>query len=453
MKNKLKKFIPIIIIGTLALVYVLISLYFNNAFLPNTYFNNINYGGKTVSSVIYDFENQTEYMLTLEKNDGSTETITADKFDYKTNVITDVQKIKDEQNGFMWILSLFSETKHKIEVDVTYNEEKLSTLVQNLKCVTSVKATEPVNAYVSKTENGYEIIPEQEGSKINIDILREAIINAVSNNETTLNLSANDCYYKPEITTESSEIKNVMAIVDKINSITITFDFSDRKEILTSDIIGKWITIDTNNEIQVDESKAKQYIINLAAKYDTYQTEREFTTTDGEVITVGGGIYGWQTDVSASTEKLIKTIKECESTTIEPEYSIECICRDEYDIGDTYVEISIEKQKMWFYKNGKLLVETDVVTGLTNGKRDTPTGVFCIWSREKDRTISNPPVHVDYWMPIDWTGVGLHDASWRSSFGGNIYKSNGSHGCVNTPLEAIRKIFENTVTGTPVIIY
>lgn len=453
MNSKIKKFLPAIILGGIALIYVVISIYFNNAFLPNTYFNNINYGGKTVSSVIYDFENQTEYMLTLEKNDGSTETITADKFDYKTKVVTDIQKIKDEQNGFTWLLSLFSESKHKVNLDVSYDEEKLTTLIKNLKCVTSVKATDPVNAYVSKTETGYEIVPEKNGSKINTEVLKEEILNAVANGDVTLNLSERDCYYKPEITTESPEIKNMMAVVEKLNTIKITFDFSDRKEELSAETISKWITIDKNNEIQVDESKAKQYIINLAAKYDTYQTDREFVTTDGKTITVGGGIYGWQTDVSASTKKLIETIKECESVTMKPEYTIECICRDTNDIGNTYVEISIEKQKMWYYKNGELLVETDVVTGLTNGKRNTPTGVFCIWSREKDRTISNPPVHVDYWMPIDWTGVGLHDASWRSSFGGNIYKSNGSHGCVNTPLEAIRTIFENTVTGTPVIIY
>ena len=123
-------------------------------------------------------------------------------------------------------------------------------------------------------------------------------------------------------------------------------------------------------------------------------------------------------------------------------------------VGNLYVEISIRAQHMWLYKNGKLIVETDVVTGNNDGAHNTPKGYHRIFSRARNTTLSGPGYSsfVEYWMAF-CGGCGIHDASWRSSFGGNIYNGNGSHGCVNTPTGAVAKIWNNTDWNTPVIIY
>ena len=75
-------------------------------------------------------------------------------------------------------------------------------------------------------------------------------------------------------------------------------------------------------------------------------------------------------------------------------------------------------------------------------------------SRALDTTLTGPGYSsfVNYWMGF-YGGCGIHDASWRSSFGGTIYKGNGSHGCVNTPLEKVKYIYEHTDYGTPVYVY
>ena len=121
--------------------------------------------------------------------------------------------------------------------------------------------------------------------------------------------------------------------------------------------------------------------------------------------------------------------------------------------GSTYIEVNIEKQTMWFYKNGKLVVETPVVTG-NRYTSDTPKGFFSIYSRATNTVLvgANYASPVDYWMAFKG-GCGIHDASWRSYFGGTIYQGNGSHGCVNTPYNAVRTIYNNTGYGTPVIVY
>lgn len=443
---------------SLIVVYLLISLFFNNAFLPNTYINDVNYGWNSVENVEFKIiNNTTPDSLELIKNDGLSENVDLSKLEYEVTLNTDLNDILKTQNSFAWIINLFNKENYKADVRVSFNTENIDDIINNLKCVTSQKASPPQDAYIEKTENGYVVVPETEGSLINKEALKSAIIYALDNNISSINLTDEECYEKASVTTESEEIKKFVNLIDNINNLTITYDFADRQEVLNSEQINKWISID-GIEINVDESKVKQYITNLAYKYDTYLTDREFVTTAGETITVGGGIYGWQTDISASTEALIETIKACESVTIEPIYKISGLCRETNDIGNTYVEVSIDDQHMWYYKNGELIVETDVVTGLPNGKRDTPKGVFCIWSREKSRYLGTYDDEgyssfVNYWMPIDWTGVGLHDAKWRTKFGGNIYKTNGSHGCVNTPYDAVEKIFNNCVTGTPVVIY
>ena len=60
---------------------------------------------------------------------------------------------------------------------------------------------------------------------------------------------------------------------------------------------------------------------------------------------------------------------------------------------------------------------------------------------------------VTYFMPFAYN-VGIHDASWRGGkFGGEIYKSSGSHGCINAPLEVADTIYKKIEVGTPVIAY
>ena len=123
-------------------------------------------------------------------------------------------------------------------------------------------------------------------------------------------------------------------------------------------------------------------------------------------------------------------------------------------VASTYVEISIRQQHMWLYKNGKLIVHTDVVTGNNDGVSNTPKGNFKIFSRARNTTLTGPGYasFVSYWMAFSG-GCGIHDASWRSSYGGNIYNGNGSHGCVNTPYNAVQKIWNNTDYNTSVVVY
>lgn len=86
----------------------------------------------------------------------------------------------------------------------------------------------------------------------------------------------------------------------------------------------------------------------------------------------------------------------------------------------------------------------------------TPSGIFRLLSKSTDKyfLLFQPVVHADYWMPFDWQGCGIHDASWFTTFGGELYKtSGGSHGCINTPLSIVKPMYERIKVNTPVIVY
>ncbi len=125
-----------------------------------------------------------------------------------------------------------------------------------------------------------------------------------------------------------------------------------------------------------------------------------------------------------------------------------------YNVGTTYIEISIDKQHMWYYKEGKLIVSTDVVTGYKYA-HDTPTGLFYIINKASPAELVGDTwdIYVNYWLAVTYDGVGIHDSTWRSSYGGDIYTYDGSHGCINTPYDAVKKLYENCKEKTPVVIY
>lgn len=122
--------------------------------------------------------------------------------------------------------------------------------------------------------------------------------------------------------------------------------------------------------------------------------------------------------------------------------------------NDTYIDVDLTNQILTYYKNGMPAMTSDVVTGNASKHNDTPEGVYEIYMKQKGRTLRGPDYEtfVNYWMPF--TGnYGLHDATWRGAFGGSIYKTAGSHGCVNLPKSAASTLYDLAPIGTKVYVH
>jgi hypothetical protein len=119
----------------------------------------------------------------------------------------------------------------------------------------------------------------------------------------------------------------------------------------------------------------------------------------------------------------------------------------------TYAEVNLTLQKMLFVHNGEIVIYSDIVSGAPVSL--TPTGIFQILYVQTDTRLIGPTwnVAVNYWFPITWDGYGLHDATWQPAFGGDLWRTNGSHGCVNMPLDVATTFYQYAAAGTTVLIH
>lgn len=236
--------------------------------------------------------------------------------------------------------------------------------------------------------------------------------------------------------------------------VTVTYQFGDQSEVLDSDRILSWLKEQEDGSVAIDEQQAKAFVKELAEKYDTAYTTRTFHTTGGRDIQIAQGDYGWRIDQEAETKHLLELLAAKQSAVCEPIYAQTAAVHAKNDWGTTYVEISLTDQYLWLYKDGHCIIESYFVSGNPTRGHATPKGIYGLTYKTRDATLSGEGYDskVKYWMPFN-RNVGLHDAPWRKTFGGQIYRNNGSHGCINLPPANAAKIYENVDKNTPVIVY
>ncbi len=453
-------FVPLALI---AMIYVIISLYYIDRFYNGTWINGVNFSNKTVAEAEESLiEYKASYVLRIIEPDGDSEVIYGSDIDYAES-FANVETIKRNQGIWRWIFAFSDVNFYTIESTITYDEEKLEQVVQALNCVSGEDVQPPQDAYIEFTDEGVNLVSEQYGTQVDAQKLLALVQSALEAGNTRLIIDSS-CYATPEITTESEEIREIMDQVEKIEAVTITYTIGDSQEVLDGTTIKSWICQDEDGNITVDSEKVEAYVQSLADTYDTVGDSRQFTTTSGETVTVAGGNYGWAIDVDSETEELIQLLVNGESQTREPIYSATAAVHGGNEIGDTYIEISIDDQHMWFYKDGVLYADTNIVTGDASDGYDTPRGSFKVLNRytdiilkgeNKDGTTYESPV--SFWLGFLGSAYGIHDASWRgesqSSYGSDIYQYDGSHGCVNTPYPMMEMIFNAVEVNTPVMIY
>ena len=348
-------------------------------------------------------------------------------------------------------------TEYEIPTMIAYDKTKLSEKIDGLVCLREDYAKAPVDAYMSEYQPGigFSIIPEEQGNLLKKDVLTEGVVHAIDNLSKELDLEELDAYEKPEITSDHEELK---ALADKLNryvNMTVTYQFGDSRETLGGDVISQWISVGADGTtVLLDRDQVAAYVKGLASKYDTAYKSKTLNTSYGKTVTISKGFYGWKINQGEETSQLYDIIQSGESQTREPVYSQKANSHGANDYGNTYVEINLTAQHLFFYKDGKLVIESDFVSGNHAKGYDTPSGAYPLTYKQKDATLKgeNYRTPVSYWMPFNGN-IGMHDAKWRSSFGGQIYMTNGSHGCVNLPPAVAKVIFQNISTGDPVLCY
>ncbi len=441
-------------------VYVARAMGYEEKFLPDTSVNGVDVSGLTVAEAEQALDDSlTNYTLTLIEREGATETISAEDIGMAPDLGDSVEQLLEAQNGWLWPLYALGQRSSEVTLETAfvYDDAALSAAIAALTCLDSAYAVAPTDAYISGYDSeagGVVIEAETQGTLVDEDVLTAVVVAAVDAMETELDLDAAGCYIAPTVTSDDPDLVLEAETLNGYLGVTITCEMGEDTVVLDGSTLVDWVTYNGDGTATLDTDAVTAFVKNLASTYNTIFSNRTFTTTYGQTITVEGGDYGWWMDQNSEVEELTQQILDQESGTREPVWYSEAAVLGigaTGDYGDTYVEINLTAQHLYYYKDGALVVESDFVSGKNDA---TPTGTYGILYCERYATLNGEDYSspVSYWMPF-YNGAGLHDASWRTSFGGTIYKTSGSHGCINLPIKVAQKIYENMSAGTAVIIY
>ena len=433
------------------------SLKYKTCFLPGTIVDGMDVTGKTAAEVEDAIMEQLKgYKLTINGREDLSESITGEEVGLYAEFDDTLAKAIAAQKPMEWGKYRFGKSVNEVNTDalIRYNDEMLGEAVDSLSCMDKENMREPQDAKISDyTSGGYTIIKEDEGTELLEDKVKEAVAAAVMSLAESVDLEEQGCYVSPSITSEDEALKTACETMNKYVGARITYQFGDKSETLSGDEIHNWLTVN-GTSVGINEGKATEYVKKLAASYDTAYKAKSLKTSYGKTVSITGGSYGYKINQAKEAATLVSLIKNGEQTSREPEYSQKGASRTGNDYGNTYVEINLTAQHLYFYVKGKLVVQSDFVSGNAAKGWSTPAGAYSITYKQRNATLKGQgyATPVSYWMPFNG-GIGLHDANWRKTFGGTIYKTNGSHGCVNLPPAVAKTIYENISAGDPVLCY
>ena len=442
--------------------------YFTGHFLPGSQVNGFNCSYMTEKEAEKLLEKKTGvYTLAVQTRGNGQEGISADEIRLKYTSDGSVKRLLHEQNRFVWFLVFSQHKTYELPSSVSYDENLFEKKIDSLKCMKN--NIEPEDAYIRECEDGFEVVPEIEGTRVDREKLLADIKEAVTTGRTVANLEEDDCYINPSVYAENLT-KDCQQMND-LTDVVITYDFSDRKESVNRAVIKEWLTRNENGDLVLDKTAIAKYIAGLAEKYDTVGTERTFSTYDNQDITVSGGNYGWVIDQKKETDVLYQDILDKKTKVREPIYEQTAESRNTNDIGYSYIEIDLTRQRMVLYQNGTPIADTGFAASSS-----TPTGVYRLGEKQESAIPGNTEansgkngVSVSLWMPFTdelgiygdpeliITGADIAADTFGSSenmdFSSSYNCWESTEGCIAVPEEEAQIIYQNVNSGLPVIIY
>lgn len=446
-----------------ASVYMAVVQYYKSNFAVNTWINGVYCTGKTVEEVNEELLFNTEApIVTIRGTDGKKVQISLAKADYKEDYTSSLQSYMEQQKSFLWPKYIWEETRVNLLPECSWNEAKLTALVMESDVVQKeIRDEESIDVQILYGENGYEFYDGMQ-DVFDAQAFAELMVRNVRNGIYTTDVASSGCFYVKEDSEEQAKVRSLWEKLEDFLTIDLVYDMGAEQIVfdkaLTSDLLlltdsGEFLQ-DSEGNFLWDMEKADAFIENLAAQYNTCDKDLSFHATSGKTIEVPYVTYGTEIDAEAEKEYLRNALLYRIEEVHIPTYLQEGYVRGLNDIGDTYIEVDMTNQKLYGYKDGNLVVETDIVTGNMRRNWDTPAGVNFVYKKQKNRVLRGEGYAspVDFWMPVKGA-IGIHDADWRKEFGGDIYLRSGSHGCINVPVDVMPTVYEEFEVGTPVIMF
>ena len=318
--------------------------------------------------------------------------------------------------------------------------------------------TETTNAYVDLDSPNFDIVKEVYGSKPDTEKFFQDILTCIELGQTVFKYDESHYTAIPKVKSDDPQLLSYQKFCRDYLNQKITYDLGEDSMTITRQDLEALMKDDLSGE--ADPDAVAKFVASVADKYDNVGKKREFTSLTGKTFTIDNGTYGWSVDQEGEQAQLINDIASHQDVSRQPVWATTGYGDYSLNIGNTYIDIDISKQRLIFFKNGEKKFSSDVVTGCRNTGTTTPTGLYSVLNKARNINLkgrntdgSKYSSFVQYWMAFLGGSYGMHDASWRTDFGGDIWITAGSHGCVNMPPSKIPKLYNMVDYGTPVIVH
>lgn len=470
-KNEVRQGVIAAVLSAAALagsLYTAKALDYRGVFIPGTVINGENASGHTVHEME---EILGKYDLTVKFREGKELLIPGEKIDYHYVSDGSLDSLMENQKLYLWGLGLYRDTLYEISEQKEYSEEKLLAIIDSTPQMKEENMTEPQDACLGYEDGKFVVTPEVEGTTLDPELARKTILGAIREEKESVDLAGTEgIYSSPEIRKDDEDLGDEAAQLNELAGARIVYELpGGETKVLDGPILKEWLEVDDEGDYYRDDDIWDEciadFVKELADEVDTVYKEHPFTTHEGDEIMVPGkGYYGYRLDKKNETEQLWEELDENEQVEREPVYwrTEASDPDDNHGFGDDYVEVDLSLQHLWIYKDGEVVLETDVVSGTNDKEHRTPAGAFFAYDKKRDTVLRGDKqddgewgyeTPVKYWIRLTDTGIGIHDADWRYSFGGSIWRWNGSHGCINTPPSIMPTIFELVDVNMPVVVH
>lgn len=442
-----------------------LGMYYRNNFPVNTWINGVYCTGKTVEEVNAELAASTVLSdIAVLDASGDRWLLDPESVGLTPDYRPALKAYLRQNATFFWMTNLDRPVKSSLtQVRYCADAGKLDACFGELDFVRQESERSDGCQVLYREEDGF-FLRDGNRQRLNRDQALGYIADCLSQGKLQIDLREGGCYEDLEDSARDSSQRRLWEKLQAYFDCGLIYDMGAEQIQLTPDILSTFLKTDEKGEpvtgedgrLVTDKERVADWLKELAARYDTCDTVREFQSTRGDIVSVKYVTYGTRLDVKAEQEYLTEAL-ETERREMElhvPAYEKEGFARGLDDIGDTYIEVDMTRQHLYYYVGGELVLDTDVVTGNTGRRMGTPEGINFVYNKQRNRVLrgADYATPVKYWMPVKG-GVGIHDADWRSEFGGEIYKRNGSHGCINTPPEIMAQLYELVEVGTPVVMF
>ncbi|MCD8189314.1 MAG: L,D-transpeptidase family protein, partial [Clostridiales bacterium] len=458
-----------IIVGLLIFVAVRLTLATNRGktFYEGTTVNSVDVSGLTAQEAEAKLSALAEeYVLTVQFAD-SEQAVTGEAISLAVSSDNHLQKLVRTQNKTDAAELSAADLELTDETLFTCDETALAAVVSAWDELDALSAVTPVDAKLvySETMGKFTVEEETVGGTVDADELTAAIVQQASTLAETLDVVESGLYGTEIRTAEGEEMQQALEDANTKLNLSIVYTYSVESadiygtEEIGYDLLSQWLYVEDDGiTIAVNGDKLQSYVSQMYETYSVHDNATsQFVTSTGDFVEVSVPA----SDETVDTDALYNDIIDCVDTMTDgqrdaPYASTSVGIEGTTDLGGSYVEVDLDSQHLWLYKDGELIAEGDICSGDVATGCSTPTGLYTIDSMETDRWLNGEDYHdwVSYWMPFNG-GIGLHDATWRSEdeFGGDVYLESGSHGCINMPLDLAQQVYENVEVGTYVILY